>query len=198
MAKVVFSLVLVAALLALFGCASAPINQGVDADGRAYRGAGDAKLTIYEYSDFECPFCGRAQPTVEQVLRAYPKEVRLEFRHYPLDIHPRAMPSALAGVCAEEQGKFWEMHDRMFARQSALSDDDLKRYAGEAGMDVAKFQICVSSDTAAQKVRKDMAEAAGAGVQATPTFKIGETLVRGAQPFDKFKQAIDSELARAK
>jgi len=189
---------MLATLLILFGCASTPINKGVDKDGRAYRGADAATLTIYEYSDFECPFCGRVQPTVEQVLRAYPKEIRVEFRNYPLEIHPRAMPSAIAGVCADEQGKFWEMHDKMFANQLALSDADLARYAADIGLNISAFQTCIASDEASQKVQKDMLEAAAVGVQATPSFKVGETFVRGAQPFDKFKQAIDSELASAK
>jgi protein-disulfide isomerase len=186
---------LMAALL-LFGCAGQPINEGVDAQGRAYRGAANSKLVIYEYSDFECPFCGRVQPTVEGMLRAYPNDVRLYFRHFPLDAHPRAMPSALAGVCAEEQGKFWPMHDKLFSNQNALSDSDLKKYAADAGLDSAKFGSCLSSQAALERVKSDMAEAAAAGVEATPSFKIGESMVRGAQPFSKFKEVIDSELAR--
>jgi len=195
MKTIVFAVVVAVALL-LAGCAASPINEGVDAQGRAYRGAANAKLTIYEYSDFECPFCGKAQGVVEEVLRAYPAQVRLEFRHYPLGIHPRAYPSALAAVCAEEQGKFWFLHDKMFANQQSLSDADLKKYAAEAGLDAEKFSACIVSDSADKKVQTDMIEAAAAGVQATPSFKIGESMVRGAQPFSKFKQAIDTELSR--
>ena len=182
--------------LMLFGCASAPINEGMTTDGRAYRGAANPKLIIYEYSDFQCPFCSRAQGTVEEVLRAYPNEVQLQFRHYPLmDVHPQSYGAALAAVCAEEQGKFWQMHDRMFASQEALFDADLKKYASEIGLDGDKFDICLSSAATALKVRGDMDGAASAGVQSTPNFKIGESLVKGAQPFSKFKQVIDSELA---
>ncbi len=191
------ALIAIAVFVLLAGCAGSPIKEGTDAQGRAWRGAESPKLVIYEYSDFECPFCGQAQPTVEQILRAYPDSVRLEFRNNPLDIHPRAMPSAIAGVCAEEQGKFWQMHDRMFANQAALEDSDLQKYAADAGLDMGKFNICIASAEAAAKVRADMAEGAAAGVTATPSFKIGETLVRGAQQFSVFKQVIDSELARA-
>ena len=185
-----------AALLALCGCAAEPIKEGMDSSGRAYRGAADARLTIYEYSDFECPFCSKAQPAVEEVLRAYPNDVKLEFRHNPLDIHPRAMPSAIAAACAEEQGKFWPLHDKMFANQQALYDADLKGYAADIGLDMEKFAGCIASSEASARVRKDMAEAAADGVAATPTFRIGQSAVIGAQPFAKFKSVIDSELAR--
>lgn len=195
MKNIVLVLSLVA-LLALYGCAASPIKEGMGSNGRAYRGAADAKLKIYEYSDFECPFCGKAQPVVEEVLRAYPNDVKLEFRHNPLPIHPRAMPSAIAAVCAEEQGKFWPLHDRMFANQQALSDADLRKYAADIGLDAEKFASCIASSEASAKVRKDMTEAAAVGVVATPTFKIGESAVIGAQPFPKFKSVIDSELAR--
>ncbi len=196
MRNVVFAIALAAVLL-FAGCASSPINEGTDAQGRQYRGADSPKVTIYEYSDFECPYCGKAQPTVEEVLRAYPDTVRLYFRHYPLDIHPRAMPSAIAAVCAEEQGKFWQLHDLMFANQNNLEDADLQKYASDIGLNMTKFNACLSSPEASQKVQQDMLGAASAGVSATPTFAIGESQVRGAQPFSKFKSLIDSELAKA-
>lgn len=188
---------LLALALLFFGCASSPINEGMTASGRAYRGADSPKIIVYEYSDFECPYCSKALPSVEEVLRAYPNDVQLQFRHYPLPIHPQAYGAALAAVCAEEQGKFWPMHDKMFASQNALYDSDLKKYAADAGLDAQKFEQCLGSASAAAKVNADVSEAVLAGVQATPTFKIGESLVKGAQPFSKFKQVIDSELARA-
>ncbi|MEM4633841.1 MAG: thioredoxin domain-containing protein [Candidatus Anstonellaceae archaeon] len=181
--------------LLLFGCASLQAEQGME-DGRAYRGSKNAPLTIYEYSDFECPFCSKVQPTIKEVLNSYPGKVKLVFRHYPLEFHQRAMPAAIAATCAEEQGKFWEMHDILFANQHALSDSDLEKYAAQIGLEMQEFRACLSSDRAKQKVLEDMREAASSGVQATPTFKVGETLVMGAQPFGKFKQAIDSELAK--
>lgn len=196
MKNTLLSLALVAALL-LPGCiAPPPLHEGVDAQGRAYRGAENAKLTIYEYSDFECPYCGKVQMALDEAMRQYSDRVRLEYRHYPLPAHPRAMPSAIAAVCAEKQGKFWQMYDKLFANQQALEDADLEKYAGEIGMDKAAFASCIVSNEAKLLVQKDMDEAAIAGVQVTPTFKIGETMVKGAQPADKFKSAIELELAK--
>lgn len=183
------------ALVLLFGCAS-PLNEGVSPDGRPYRGATNAKLTIYEYSDFQCPFCDRARQNVEEVLRQYPGSVKLEYRYFPLASHPRGFASALAGACAEEQGKFWAMHDLMFDNQEALEDADLEKYALQVGMNVADFQKCLSFPQAAQKVNADKAQGESLGVQGTPTFFIGESVVVGAQPVSKFKSAIDAELAR--
>lgn len=184
-----------AMLLALYGCAAQPMPEGMTQDGRAYRGAANARLVIYEYSDFECPYCGKVQPTVDEVLRAYPEDVQLQFRNNPLDIHPQSYGAALAGVCAEEQGKFWPMHDKMFASQSALYPSDLKKYASELGLDQQKFEQCLGSAEADAKVKSDLAEGAST-VRGTPTFKIGQSAVMGAQPFSKFKTVIDSELAR--
>ncbi len=195
MRTLVVSLLIAAALL--FGCTGSPINEGMTVDGKAYRGAANPKVVMYEYSDFECPFCGKVQPAVEEVLRAYPETVQLQYRHYPLvDTHPRSFPSAITAVCAEKQGKFWQLHDKMFANQQALSDSDLRKYASEAGMNLTEYDSCISSDETAQTVRGDMLVGNSIGVQATPTFTVGGSQVRGAQPFSKFKQAIDSELAR--
>lgn len=196
MTKIVIALCALA-LAFLLGCASSPINEGVAADGRPYRGAATPKVVIYEYSDFECPFCGKAQPTIEEVLRAYPDTVQLQYKHFPLDAHPRAVPSAIAAVCAQEQGKFWALHDKLFANQNALEDADLRRYAGEVGMDLALYDKCIVLPATAEKVEKDHLEGIGKGVSGTPIFFIGESEVRGAQPFSKFKSVIDSELARA-
>lgn len=187
---------MLALLLALYGCSGAQINEGMTPDGRAYRGAAAPKLIIYEYSDFQCPFCGKVQPTLEEVLRAYPNDVQLQFRNNPLETHPQAYGAALAGVCAEEQGKFWPMHDRMFASQGALYESDLKEYASELGLDSQKFSQCLGSAAAGAKVESDLAEGASI-VRGTPTFRIGQSAVIGSQPFSKFKAVIDSELAGA-
>ena len=184
------------ALALLYGCTASPLKEGVTPEGRAYRGAELAKLTIYEYSDFQCPFCATARKNVEEVLHAYPDTVRLEYRYYPLASHPRGYASALAGECAEEQGKLWPMHDLMFENQNALEDTDLERYALQSGLNVATFKECVSSQQAAQKVDADKAQGDALGVQGTPTFFIGQSVVVGAQPVSNFRSAIDSELAR--
>lgn len=190
--------ILIASALFLSGCASKPITEGVDADGRSYRGADNAKLTIYEYSDFECPYCGKVQPALDEVMNQYADRVKLEYRNYPLPIHPHAMNAAIAGVCAEKQGKFWAMYDRMFSNQEALEDADLQKYAAESGLDMPQFSACFSSDSAKIAVQKDMQAATAAGIQVTPTFVIGETKVKGAQSADTFRRAIENELAKIK
>lgn len=184
------------ALLVLSGCTASALREGVTKEGRPYRGAEYAKLTIYEYSDFECPYCARARSNVEEVLRAYSGTVRLEYRYFPLFSHPRGYPSALAGACAEQQGKFWQMHDLMFENQNALEDADLEKYAGQAGMDVPAFKKCVASAEAAVKVNADKSQGDALGIQGTPTFFIGQSTVVGAQPVSAFRSVIDSELAR--
>lgn len=190
-----FALAIAFALL-FSGCALSSLPEGTTKEGRPYRGAEMAKLVIYEYSDFQCPFCDRARQNVEEVLRAYPDSVRLEYRYFPLGSHPRGYASALAGACAEEQGKFWKMHDLMFDNQEALEDADLEKYVQQSGMDVAAFKECVESAAAAQKVSADKAQGDALGVQGTPTFFIGQSVVVGAQPVSKFRSAIDAELAR--
>ncbi|MCX6772921.1 MAG: thioredoxin domain-containing protein [Candidatus Micrarchaeota archaeon] len=185
-------------VLLLAGCAATPLKEGVAADGRPYRGAANAKLTIYEYSDFECPFCARAVQTVEDALRTYPDSVKLEYRYFPLvAIHPRGYPSALAGACAEKQGKFWAMHDLMFANQEKLEDADLQGYAKQAGLDMQQFSACLSSPETAKIVNDDMAAGEKLGIGGTPVFFIGQSSVTGSQPLSKFKEVIDSELARS-
>lgn len=188
--------VLLIAAIMLFGCAGAPINEGVTADGRPYRGADGPKIVIYEYSDFECPFCAQVVPTVDELVRAYPDAVQLQYRYFPLDSHPRGVPAAVAAECAAEQGKFWPMHDKLFQNQNALSDSDLEKYAQELGLNMTEFAACQSGDGALSRVESDRLEGMVKGVQATPTFFIGQSSIRGNQPLSKFKQVVDSELAR--
>jgi protein-disulfide isomerase len=194
MEKLAFALIIAIALL-FPGCASSPLNEGKTADGKAYRGASAPKVVIYEYSDFECPYCGTAVPVVDELVRAHASEVQLQFLHFPLTgIHPRSMPSAIAAVCADEQGKFWQMHDRLFSSQNSLEDADLKKYAGEMGLDGAEFASCIVSPEAAAKVKKDMASGAALGVRGTPSFYVGSTLAVGT---GKLRQIVETELAKA-
>ncbi len=189
-------LIVIVGSLLLSGCPG-KINEGITSEGIAYRGSGSPKLVLYEYSDFECPFCGKAQTTVDEVLRTYPEDVQLQFKHMPLvSIHPRSYDAALAAVCAEKQGKFWEMHDRLYENQRALEVSDLEKYAEEIGLDKQEFDQCFESSAARDRVESDLAEAASKGMGASPTFAVGQSLVIGAQPLSKFRQAIDSELAR--
>ena len=194
MAKPFLAIALVAALL-LAGCTSAPLNEGRTADGHPYRGADSPKVVIYEYSDFECPYCGAAVPVVDDLMHANAANVQLQYRNFPLtSIHPRAMASAIAGVCADEQGKFWPMYDKMFANQNALEDSDLQKYAQDIGLDIGNFTSCIASSEAAAKVQKDIDAGTALGVQGTPSFEVGSTLVVGT---DKLAQVVAAELAKA-
>jgi protein-disulfide isomerase len=161
------------------------------------RGNPKAPVTIVEFTDFQCPFCKRAQDTVTQVEQNYPKDVKFVTRMYPLPFHDRAKPAAEAGMCAKEQGKYWEYREKMFDKQE-LSDADLDRYAKELKLNVAKFDKCRSDHKYAARVEADINEGRKYGVNGTPHFFInGESLV-GAQPYQQFDDAIKSALAKKK
>ncbi|HEX5747020.1 MAG TPA: thioredoxin domain-containing protein [Archangium sp.] len=164
----------------------------------AAKGPENAPITIVEFSDFQCPYCSRAIETVDQVLKAYPNQVRLVFRHFPLDFHAQAPKASEAALCAQDQGKFWEMHDKLFANQKALEVPALKGYAKELGLDTGKFDKCLDSGEKAAIVQADMADGKKVGVNGTPAFFINGVLLSGAQPFDEFKSVIDSELQAKK
>jgi protein-disulfide isomerase len=161
------------------------------------KGPANAKVNIVEFSDFQCPFCSRVVPTVEQILKAYPNDVRVFFRHNPLPFHPNAPLAAQAGVAAAEQGKFWEMHDKMFTNQQNIQRPDLEKYAGEIGLDVGKFKAALDNGSAKKKVDEDLKVAQQVGVQGTPNFYVNGRNVQGAQPFEEFKKVIDDEIQRA-
>ncbi|MFZ5440395.1 MAG: thioredoxin domain-containing protein [Myxococcota bacterium] len=160
------------------------------------RGPEGAKITIVEFSDFECPFCGRAEESVSQVMEKYAGKVRLVFRHFPLDFHPNAPKAAEASMCANDQGKFWEMHKVLFANRSALSVDDLKKHAATIGLDAAKFAECLDGGKMKAVVEKDKKDGAEVGVNGTPAFFINGKLLSGAQPFSEFEKVIDAELKK--
>ncbi len=159
------------------------------------KGPNDARVTIVEFSDFQCPFCSRAVGTVDRVMQEYAGKVRLVFRQFPLDFHPMAPKAAEAALCAAEQGKFWEMHDTMFQNQQKLMPDDLKAHAKTLALDTKKFDECLTSGKMAATVSKDMEAGKKAGVNGTPAFFINGVMLSGAQPFEEFKRAIDGELS---
>ena len=161
------------------------------------RGPLGAKVTIVEFSDFQCPYCGREIPVVERVMKEYDGKVRLVFRHFPLDFHAQAGKAAEASLCAADQGKFWELHDKMFQAQDALQVDKLKEYAkGIAGIDSVKFDKCLDGGEKKKIVESDQKAGSEAGVNGTPAFFVNGILISGAQEFDKFKDLIDRELQR--
>jgi len=158
------------------------------------RGMPDAQIRIVEYSDFQCSYCARAQPTLDQILSSYEGEVKLIFKHFPLQFHQYAKKSAEAAECADDQEKFWEYHDKLFENQNALTTNDLKRYASEIGLDTELFDACLDSGTMASRVREDTSEGQKFGVSGTPTFLIDGQKVVGAESYSVFQQIIDAEL----
>jgi protein-disulfide isomerase len=173
-----------------------PPRQTVAEAGRPARGPVNAPIEMIEFSDFQCPYCLRANPVVTQVLDAYGDRIRFVYRHYPLPNHPNARPAAEASQCANEQGKFWPYHDKLFASEGRLSDADLRRSAAEVGMDAVKFGACLDAHRFKADVDDDIAAGDEAGVSGTPAFFINGRVLTGAQPFDAFKRVIDDELAR--
>jgi len=171
----------------------------VDTAGRPERGGGvKAPVTIVEFSDYECPFCGRAERIVNQVMTTYGDRIRLVYRDFPLEMHQHARLASEAANCANAQGKFWEYHAKLFDNQTALSEEQLKGYAEELGLDKAKFETCLKEKPFKAAIDKDMADGSKVGVNGTPAFFINGRMLSGAQPFDKFKEVIDDELANAK
>jgi protein-disulfide isomerase len=164
--------------------------------GRPARGPANAPITIVEFSDFQCPYCQTASPTVAKVLQTYGERIRFVYRHYPLPNHPAARPAAEASLCAADQDQFWPYHDRLFANPSQLTNDDLKRHAAELKLDTAKFNACFDGGRHAKEVDVDLAAGNALGVSGTPAFFVNGRALTGAQPFEAFKQLIDEELAR--
>jgi len=171
-----------------------PPRLKVAADGPA-QGPANAPIELIEFSDFQCPYCLRAHPTIKQVLSTYGDRIRFVYRNYPLPSHPNARPAAEAAQCALEQGQFWPYHDRLFANPNKLSDDDLKAAAAALGMDAGQFNACFDSHKYRARVEADMQAGNEAGVNGTPAFFINGRMLSGAQPFDEFKRVIDEELA---
>ncbi len=176
-----------------------PVRADIETEGHPSFGPSDAPVTLVEFSDFECPFCGRFTPTVEQVKDAYAGRIRLVYRQFPLrEIHPNAQKAAEASLCAEEQGQFWELHDLMFAEQDTLTVDDLKGKAERLSMDGDAFAACLDSDRYAETVQADLRAGQRLGVDGTPAlFVNGRPVPGGAVPFDVIAKVIDEELDRA-
>jgi protein-disulfide isomerase len=159
------------------------------------KGPQDAKVTIAEFSDFQCPFCAQSASLVDQVLQQYPREVKFVYKHYPLPpaMHPQAMPAAKAAVAAQKQGKFWEMHDKMFQNFRQLTNDKYKEFAQELGLDVAKFEKDFDSPEVQKQIDDEMAVARAADVTGTPTFFVNGKRV-GTRSVEGFKEMIDAAL----
>jgi len=177
----------------------------IDLKGQPFRGPADAKVTIVEYSDFQCPFCARAYATVEdQVLKEYGDKVKFYFKHFPLGFHPWAEPASIAVECAARQNAdaYWKLYDWYFKNQSQVNPQNVKEKAWSVleplGLDKAKFDACFDNKETQAEVKAEMAEGQSIGVSGTPSFVINGRLLVGAQPFEQFKAVIDDELASAK
>src|SRR5262249_57176388 len=170
-----------------------PMRVAVDAKGAPIRGNVNAPVTIVEFSDFQCPFCARARPTVNQVRETYKDRVRVLFRNFPLQMHAQATKAAEAAGCAGEQGKFWEMHDWMFANQGKLQVPDLKQHAADIGMKADDFNSCLDSGRHAADWQQGLTDGSRYGVAgASAVFDDSRTLT-GRQSFPSCGPNVDAQ-----
>jgi protein-disulfide isomerase len=174
----------------------APPRSVVSIDPARVRGPANAPVTIVEFSDFECPYCGGVEGTLRQLESRYPTQVRLAYRDFPLDFHPRAEPAAEASRCALAQGKYWPYHDLLFDNQQHLESGDLSKYAARLDMNAKRFEECIQHRTYTAEIEHDLDEGRKLGVTGTPAFFINGILLSGAVPVDEFARLIDRELKR--
>ncbi|MSQ82893.1 MAG: thioredoxin [Myxococcales bacterium] len=187
----------VAAAAAEGQAAPAAATNGIPAS-MPWKGAANGAVTILEVSDFQCPFCTRVGPALKDLLAAYPNDVRIVWANQPLPFHNNAKPAAIAALAAHRQGKFWEMHDKLFANQQQLSPENYEKWAKELGLDVEKFKADQKDAAISTQIDKEQAAANATGAGGTPSFFIGGKLMQGALPLDEFKKAVDAALADAK
>ena len=161
-------------------------------------GGKDAKVTIVEFSDFQCPFCAKGADILKELKKKYGNKIKVAFKNFPLPFHNHAEQAAVAGLCANEQGSdyFWKMHDLMFANQDALDTEGLKATAKKVGLKADQFEKCLAENKYLAQARNDMEEGRKIKVKSTPTFFINGQLINGAQPVEVFSEIIDEELAR--
>jgi len=172
-----------------------PIRVAVKGEGAFVKGPTDAPVTLVEFTDFHCPFCGRAVATLKDVMREYDGKIRWVFRDFPIaSLHPRAPKAAEAARCAGEQGKFWEYHDLLFESQSPATIEDFKRPAEQLKLDLKSFGQCLDSGKHRAAVEADVQEGARLGITGTPTFFINGRILVGAQPLESFRRIIEAEL----
>jgi protein-disulfide isomerase len=160
------------------------------------KGPTSAPVTVILFSDFQCPFCSRAVPVLKQIEDTYKGKVKIAFKQLPLPFHDKAHLAGQASLAANEQGKFWAYHDKLFENQQALDRASLEKYAQDLGLDIKKFKAALDSGKFKEQVDAEAKEAASVGATGTPTFFINGNRVVGAQPFDAFKTVIDGELKK--
>lgn len=175
---------------------AAPVK--VDVAGAPALGPANAPVTLVAFLDFQCPYCARSAPTLERLTKEYGNRLRLVFKHFPLPMHAHALDAAKAAQAAEEQGKFWPMHDRIFKNRNALDPKSLRADAKAVGLDMAAYDAAVKSPQVLAKIQADIAEGQRVGVHGTPTFVLNGSLFSGALPYDAMKARVDQALAQAK
>lgn len=173
-----------------------PYRVSVGAADAPRWGSASAPIQIVEFSDFQCPYCGIGAETIDKVKEKYGDKVSVVYRHFPLPMHPQAPRAAEASACAHEQGKFWEFHDALFAEGKAWTDDDYKAIAKDLKLKKRPFAECLTSGRHAATVEADVQAGSQAGMQGTPGYYINGIVLGGAQPFERFVDVIDAELAR--
>ena len=174
-----------------FATLDPPVEPGRD----HVRGPADAPVTLVEYGDFQCPYCGDAYPVVRELEDRFGESLRFVFRHMPLDdLHPRAPAAALAAEAAGAQGRFWEMHDRLFEHQLELSDEDLRRHAEAIGLDLDRFERDLRDEGLAARVDDDLRSGAGSGVPSTPRFFVNGVIHLGSASRAQLGEAIEAQL----
>jgi len=177
-----------------------PYRVQIDNEGAPASGPADAPVTLVEFSDFQCPFCGRFFPTLKRLEERFGDSLHIVYRHYPIaKLHPNAMKAAEASFCAQDEGKFWDMHDLMFEEQNQLAVKDLKLKANRVGLNQKKFDACLDSGRYAERVQKDFDAGSQLGVTGTPAlFLNGIPMEGGAVSYEVAVKAIEKELARIK
>jgi len=174
---------------------AATLTPPVDAARDHVRGPVNAAVTLVEYGDFQCPYCGEAYPAVRDVLERFGGRVRFVFRHLPIpELHPRAPAAAEAAEAAGVQGRFWEMHDRLFTHQHELSDGELRGHADAIGLDVERFDRELRRGVHADRVAEDARSGARSGVPSTPRFFVNGLIHLGSPTFPELGEAIAQEL----
>ncbi len=174
-----------------------PVRVEIDNEGSPAIGPRNAPVTLTEFSDFECPYCGRFFDTLNQLKSEYGDQLRIVFRQYPLETHPNAFKAAEASLCADEQDMFWPLHDLLFQEQDSLGVEAIKEKAGRLGLDAVAFAACLDSGKHAERIERDMREADRLGLNGTPfVFINGVQVPGGAAPYDVIATMIDQELER--
>lgn len=167
----------------------------IDITGSPFLGPANAPVTIVEFSDFQCPYCARVKPLLEEVMRRNPDQVKVIFKHFPLPSHQQARPAAIATMAAQNQGKFWEMHDRIFAAQRELNPAKIREIAQDLKLDMARFDRDINSPELARRLDKDLADGQQAGVRGTPALFVNGQPVSQRSP-EGIQMMIDQALSR--